>query len=133
MHWSWAGFSNTDAWRIRPQVDTPVSFNRSNPREPAAEDVGGDIRVATLNVLNYFTTIDEGNNTCGPGAVGCRGAHSEAERVRQLDKLVAALAGMESDVVGLVEIENNASASLASITTALSAATVTPGTMSMPG
>ncbi|NND02824.1 MAG: ExeM/NucH family extracellular endonuclease, partial [Acidimicrobiia bacterium] len=123
MHWSWAGSGGTDAWRIRPQVDTPVVFNRSNPRDAAPDDVGGDIRVATLNVLNYFTTIDEGNNTCGPAAESCRGAHSEAERVRQLDKLIAALSGMDADVVGLVEIENNASESLESITAALSAAT----------
>lgn len=123
MHWSWSGSGGTDAWRIRPQVDTPVQFTRSNPREVAPADVGGDVKVATLNVLNYFTTLENPGNTCGPAAEACRGANSEAERIRQLDKIVAALAGMDADVVGLVELENNESESLESITVALSSAT----------
>ena len=36
------------------------------PRPPTPPDVGGDLKVASFNVLNYFVTIDEGGATCGP-------------------------------------------------------------------
>jgi predicted extracellular nuclease len=73
--------------------------------------VGGSLKVASFNVLNYFSTIDEGPNVCGPvGGQDCRGADSEAELVRQRDKIVSALITMDADVIGLMEQENNASA-----------------------
>ncbi len=123
MHWSYPG-SGANTWRIRPQVTNPVSFTHSNPRQAAPDDVGGNVKVATLNVLNYFTTIDltSDNNSgdCGPsGTMDCRGADSAAELQRQTDKLVAALNGMDADIVGLVELENNATASLQAIVDAL--------------
>jgi predicted extracellular nuclease len=85
-----------------------IDFARANVR-PAPPDVGGSMTVAAYNVLNYFTTIDSGasRNTCGPlGNQGCRGADSQFELDRQRDKIVAALAGLDADVVGLIEIEN---------------------------
>ena len=118
MHWSYPG-SGANTWRIRPQVTNPVTFNNANPRQAAPDPVGGNVTVATLNVLNYFTTIDEPGNVCGPSALGCRGAHSASELQRQTDKLVAALNGMNADIVGLVELENNATASLQAIVDAL--------------
>ncbi len=123
MHWSWAGDSGTDAWRIRPQITDHVSFNADNPRQATPTDVGGDIKVATLNVLNYFTTIDEGSNTCGPNNLGCRGAHSQAELVRQTQKLTSALLAIDADIFAVVEIENNETASLQAIVDALNSAT----------
>ncbi|MCB0212138.1 MAG: ExeM/NucH family extracellular endonuclease, partial [Anaerolineae bacterium] len=126
MHWSFAGQSGTDAWRIRPQITNPVSFNPVNPRQPAPEPVGGDIKVATLNVLNYFTTIDvtSSNNSgdCSPsGTLDCRGADSASELQRQTDKLVAALQAIDADIYGLVEVENNPTVSLQTIVNALNA------------
>ena len=37
----------------------------------------------------------------------CRGADNEEEFTRQRDKIIAALATMDADVVGLIEIEND--------------------------
>lgn len=54
-----------------------------------------DIRIATFNVLNYFTTLDT------------RGADTPEELKRQTDKTVVAINGSDADVIGLVEIENN--------------------------
>lgn len=115
MHWAWAGQSGTNAWRIRPQITNPVTFTPSNPRQATPDDVGGDIKVATLNVLNYFTTIDLTESRdfgdCGPSAtLDCRGADSNVELQRQLDKLVVALQAMDADIFALVELENNAAA-----------------------
>jgi predicted extracellular nuclease len=70
--------------------------------------------------LNYFTTIDEGNPICGPEAnQDCRGADSVEEFVRQRDKIVSAIAIMDADVVGLIELENNTSESLADLVAGL--------------
>ena len=112
MHWSWAGSGGTDAWRIRPVDGTfGYDFTPNIPRPAAPDAVGGSLKVASFNVLNYFSTIDEGPNVCGPvGGQDCRGADSEAELVRQRDKIVSALITMDADVIGLMEQENNASA-----------------------
>ena len=68
LHWSFAGSSGSDAWRVRPQSSNPVVFHPDNPRPPAPADVGGSIKVASLNALNYFTTIDLGPPDCGLAA-----------------------------------------------------------------
>ena len=83
-----------------------VNFTRVNDR-PDTPDVGGSMTVAAYNVLNYFTTIDNAGPVCGPlGNQGCRGADTADELDRQRDKIVAALAELDADVVGLMEIEN---------------------------
>lgn len=107
LHWSWAGQSGTDAWRIRPVDELPTTFTPTNPRLTTPTPVGGNVRVASLNVLNYFTSI--GDCSANP-ANQCRGANSEAELARQTLQTVTALAAMNADVVGLVEIENNGTA-----------------------
>ncbi|MBD2070191.1 ExeM/NucH family extracellular endonuclease [Leptolyngbya sp. FACHB-671] len=105
LHWSFAGQAGTDAWRIRPTEADPVEFTVNNPRPETSPDVGGNIKVANFNVLNYFTSID---TTGGNGSP--RGADSAAEFERQNAKLTAALAEIDADVFGLVEIENNSTA-----------------------
>jgi uncharacterized protein len=115
LHWSFAGQSGTDAWRVRPTKAAPVQFTVKNPRPGKAPRSLGDLRVASFNVLNYFSTIDttSSNNTgtCGPsGTMDCRGADSSAEFDRQNEKLMAALKSIDADVFGLVEIENNTAA-----------------------
>ena len=48
---------------------------------------------------------------CGPtGGLDCRGADSEAERQLQLAKIVASLQGIDADVFGLTEIQNDTGA-----------------------
>ena len=86
----------------------PVTFTRANVR-PAAPAVGGDLTVAAYNVLNYFTTLDGAGSICGPLAdQGCRGADTASEFSRQHAKILSALAEIDADVVGLMEIENHA-------------------------
>lgn len=118
MHWAFG------AWRIQPVPERfDYTFTADNPRPPAPADVGGRLKVAGLNVLNFFSTIDDGTPRCGPGGgLGCRGADSVAELRRQRDKIVAAMVAIGADVFGLVELENNASASLAGLVAGLNAA-----------
>lgn len=112
-----SGNAGVETWRLIPGDDPP--FTAAGPR-PGAPDVPGDLRVATFNLLNYFTTIDTGRRICGPGQDdSCRGADSKAEFRRQQAKLVTALKQVDADIVGLVELENNARASLASLVDAL--------------
>lgn len=108
LHWSFAGQTGTDAWRIRPTQAAPIQFTVENAR-PAAPNVGGNIKVASFNVLNYFSTIDNGGNIAGPtgNLQEGRGADSPDELTRQTQKLVQALKGINADVFGLVELENN--------------------------
>lgn len=120
LHWSWAGSGGTDAWRIRPIKEAyDYVINKNNLRTTEPESVEGNLTIASFNVLNYFTTIDENLNVCGPSEIECRGADSTAELDRQTEKLVAALCKINADIVGLIEIENNSSESLNSLTSAL--------------
>lgn len=115
-----------NAWKLNPthQVTAdgprPVAFE--NTRTAAPEQVGGDVQVATFNVLNYFTTTGDSFGGCSyyadragtpitvnscPGN-GPRGAWDAASLQRQQDKIVAAINALDADVVGLLEIENSA-------------------------
>jgi uncharacterized protein len=105
------GFDN-GLYRIQPTA--AATYTPVNPRPAAPEPIGGDLRVAAMNTLNYFITADypTGNpldNKCGPGQnVECRGHDFDqpTELTRQRDKLIAALAGLNADVIGLNELEN---------------------------
>lgn len=92
-------------YRIQPTAG--ADYTAANPRPQTPDDVGGSLRVASFNVLNYFTSIDTGDPVCGPQAdLECRGADNEEEFTRQRDKIIAALVEINADVVGLIEIEN---------------------------
>ncbi len=127
LHWSFAGQRGTDAWRVRPIPERyDYLFDVKNPEPAAPSPVGGSLTVASFNVLNYFTTIDvtssNSSGDCGPsGTLDCRGADSQAELERQTAKIVDALATMDADVVGLIEIENDAGASTQALVDALNA------------
>lgn len=90
------GFSS---YRVQP-TNLPLTFDATNPRPAAPEPVGGNVTVAESNVLNYFNTFGGPND---------RGADSIAELDRQRAKLVAVLTGLDADIVGLTELENNGS------------------------
>lgn len=109
-------------YRIHPAA--PVAFARANARSAAPAAVGGNVRVASFNVLNYFTTIDQAGAACFPRMIrsDCRGADSTAEFIRQRDKIVAALAAIDADAVGLIEIENNGETAVNNLVEALNAA-----------
>lgn len=87
-----------DLWRVQPTEGAQVT---PNPR-PAVPVVGGTTKVASFNVLNYFTTLDLPDT---PGDQ--RGANSAEEFERQEAKIVAALDAIDADVFGLIEIENS--------------------------
>jgi len=83
------------------------SFTAMNMRTPAPSSVGGSVKVASFNVLNYFVTLDGSGTICGPtGGQDCRGADSSSEFTRQRDKIVAAMCAINADVFGLMELEN---------------------------
>lgn len=110
LHWSFSGGSSASAWRIRPTAATPVTFTVANPR-PAAPAVGGAIKAVSMNMLNYFTTIDTtaSNSTgpCGPGGtLDCRGADSVAELNRQRERASIVICSLNADVYALMEMEN---------------------------
>ncbi|MFH1331347.1 MAG: ExeM/NucH family extracellular endonuclease [Actinomycetota bacterium] len=83
-------------YRIQPTLG--ANYTEANPRPAEPDDVGGTLKVAAFNVLNYFTTL------------GSRGAGDAEEFTRQRTKIIAALVAIDADVVGLTEIENNTAA-----------------------
>jgi predicted extracellular nuclease len=105
------------AYRLQPTV--APSFTASNPRPVTPPAVGGNLRLAAFNVLNYFTTFTNGNTADGqtgqtctlgnetPSASLCRGASNATEFQRQRSKIIEALAAIDADAVGLMEIQNN--------------------------
>lgn len=94
------------AYRIQPIGLVDFSETAERPQTP--DVVSGTLRVASFNVLNYFTTLDTGNPICGPSQnMGCRGANTAFEFERQRAKILNAIVAMDADVVGLIEIENH--------------------------
>ena len=99
------------------------SFTTENPRPAAATPAApGQLRLASFNVLNTFTTVDAPGATTATG-LDPRGADTPEELERQLTKLTAALDGLQADVIGLMELENDATdATLAEIVARLNGA-----------
>jgi predicted extracellular nuclease len=98
------------SFKIQPVSVSGVSFTRTNARTDGPDVPVGNLRVASGNVLNFFTVFTDGTDVNGNKAtcqVGCRGADNLAEFVRQRDKIVAELKALDADVVGLMEIQNN--------------------------
>jgi predicted extracellular nuclease len=87
-------------YRLYP-TQTP-SFTAANPRITQPLPVGGQLKVASFNVANYFN----GDGT-GGGFPTSRGASSVTEFNRQRDKVIATLLAIEADIIGLIEIEND--------------------------
>ncbi|WP_198669059.1 ExeM/NucH family extracellular endonuclease [Elioraea thermophila] len=107
LDYQWAGAAASGStWRVRSVLDGSNEFTRGvNPR-PDVPDVGGTLKVASFNVLNFFTTL----NTPGAStAIGLapRGANSTAEFDRQAQKLVTTLLTLDADIIGLNELEND--------------------------
>lgn len=121
-------------WKLQPTSQLtaadplPVSF--ANTRTAAPKPTGGNVHLASFNMLNYFTTTGAdfvaGGGTCtwyddragqhvtvrtctGPqGQDGPRGAADAANLARQQAKEVRAINALGADVVSLEEIENSA-------------------------
>lgn len=103
------GVLTTDfgAWRLQPTV--APTFEARNLRPAAPAPVGGSLKAASLNVLNHFTTL------------GSRGASTAAELERQRAKLVATIVGLDADVLGLIEIQNDGRTTLQGLVDAVNA------------
>jgi predicted extracellular nuclease len=115
-------------YKLQP-TDAPV-FSRSNARQAAPVVASGNVKVASANVLNFFTTFTDGTDATGATGQGCkvgsttsksncRGADNMAEFVRQRDKIVNELKAMNADAVGLMEIQNNDDGAVAYLVNAL--------------
>ena len=141
-------------WRFQPTTQVtasdqpPVSFGHT--RSPAPGPTGGNVKVASFNVLNYFPTTGAdfvasgGSCTWHDDRTGdhvtvnsCTGAHDEdgprgaaedEDLARQQAKIVSAINGLGADVVSLEEVENSArfgedrDAAVATLVDALNAA-----------
>jgi hypothetical protein len=119
------------AYKLQP-TEAPV-FTRVNQRSAAPALAGGNVKVASFNVLNYFTTFTDGNTASGESGQGCRqgttvsasncrGTNTLQEFLRQRAKIVAAMAAINADVFGLMEIQNNGDVAVANLVEALNAA-----------
>jgi predicted extracellular nuclease len=117
-------------FKLQP-TQTPV-FSRTNPRAGAPVLAAGTVKVASANVLNFFTTFTNGVNVNGATGQGCtigssttagncRGADNMAEFVRQRDKIVNSLTAINADVVGLMEIQNNGDTAVSYLVDSLNA------------
>ena len=93
---------------------SPITITGARPSAPT---VGGDTRVATFNVLNYFSDlgVDEAGCTGYPDRTGAfvttkkcrvRGAYSREAFANQEAKIVSAINALGAHVVALEEIEN---------------------------
>jgi len=111
MTYSWAGnAASGNAFRVRPvnALGGGVpEFQPTNPRPAAPDPVGGSLKVAAFNLLNYFNTFTGCTAGVGGPPVGCRGADNPLEFDRQWPKTVAAILGMDVHIVGLIEMEND--------------------------
>ena len=103
------------AFKVQPTEEP--RFSRDNPRTPPPQLPAG-VKVASANVLNFFTTFTNGRDAWGRTGQGCtvggntsagecRGADNLAEFERQRNQIVASLKALDADVVGLMEIQNN--------------------------
>lgn len=88
------------AFKLQPTQGGEYTAVNSRPSAPAQR---GDMRLASFNVLNYFTTLTSENRAA-------RGADTPEEFQRQQAKIVAAMTELDADVLGLMEIENNGTA-----------------------
>ena len=116
LNYTWAGSSaSPNAYRVRPTIQP--NFVATNPRPTAPENVGGSLRIANANMLNYFNTFGNGNCTFGLGGLpaDCRGAANQFEFDRQTAKMVASLTSMQGDVYALSEVENDGYGSTSAI------------------
>lgn len=84
----------------RLQLTAKPAFRRAAP--PSAPKVGGDIRIASFNLENFFNGDGHGGGFPTP-----RGARTPAELQTQLARLVATIRGLNPDIAALMELEND--------------------------
>jgi 5'-nucleotidase len=123
-----------EKWRFQPTAQVtasdplPVTFGHTRTAAPTA--TGGNVKIASFNVLNYFPTtgaefeasggdctwyddragehVTVRDCTTADDGLGPRGAADDGDLGRQQAKIVSAINGLGADVVSLEEIENSA-------------------------
>ncbi|MEZ9140826.1 MULTISPECIES: ExeM/NucH family extracellular endonuclease [unclassified Shewanella] len=103
-----------DKYRFMPINEISASdFIRNQDRSAAPAIANqGDLRVASFNVLNFFNSPFGGDaNPLGHN----RGAKIESEMLLQRTKIINAMAAMNADIIGLMEVENNGFGELSAI------------------
>jgi len=98
-------------YRIQPLpgADAPIFVAAARPSVPTFTNA--TLKLASFNVLNYFNGTGVGQN----GFPTSRGALTYAAFQIQRSKIIKALAQMNADVVGLIEIENDGVGSTSAI------------------
>lgn len=120
------GYAN-NSWKLQPLTHLtaankatvqPAGFGATRTEAPAP--VGGNLKIASFNVLNYFPTTGDtlsgctfyedrgGNPITVRGGCDARGAANAENLQRQQDKIVSAITKSGADVVTLMEVENSA-------------------------
>ena len=122
--------SGPGLYRLQP-TEAPA-FAVANMRMALPPSAGGNVLLGSMNVLNFFTTFVDGTTASGQTGQGCtlgnsssagncRGANGLAEFQRQRAKIVVALAAMNADAVGLMEVQNNGNVAAQNLVDALNA------------
>lgn len=109
-------------YRILP-TSTP-NFVATNPRTTGPKiAANANLKIASFNVLNFFN-----GNGLGGGFPTARGANTAAEFDRQKAKIVSALVGLNADVIGLLELENDGFDSYSAVAELVAALNTATGT-----
>ncbi|WP_159657118.1 ExeM/NucH family extracellular endonuclease [Vibrio atypicus] len=106
--YSYGNFNIIVPKALESSQNTTFVHNTDRTDEPTINESYGDhgftIKVATQNVLNYFNSPYGGSdNSFGDN----RGAESQQEFERQQAKIVEAIYGLDADILGVMEVENN--------------------------
>lgn len=109
-------------YRLLPTSAPQFSHTNARPLAPVV-DIAANLKIASFNVLNFFNGDGTGN-----GFPTSRGAHTATEFARQKAKIVSALAGLNADVIGLIEIENDGYGSTSAIAELTNALNINIGT-----
>jgi uncharacterized repeat protein (TIGR01451 family) len=110
LDWSSPGIGAA-TWRLRPRQASPATFTVANPRPAATPAVGGALHVASVDLGDYFTTLDTTSSStagpCGPsGTLDCRGADSVPELNRQRERESIVICSVDATVIALTGLEN---------------------------
>ncbi len=116
-----------DLWKFQPEhvvngagTDV-VSFSEVRSQRAVPDQVGGQIKLSTFNVENYFTETGDIYGGCSYyddragnhiavddcGATGPRGAANATSLARQQEKIVTGINGLDASIVSLEEVENS--------------------------
>ncbi|RPI02306.1 MAG: ExeM/NucH family extracellular endonuclease, partial [Calditrichaeota bacterium] len=99
---SLTGILDYNHGRYKIQTIAPVDFVEANPRREEPVPENEIVRAAFLNLNNFFNGDGHGG-----GFPTQRGAGSLLEYQRQREKLVNTLVGLQAQVIGVAELEND--------------------------